>query len=125
MPVLPEETTIKIDGQYFVRRQLPLVIARATSIYKAHGRSVDSLVYALQKSFGSDPDQAYVALSRVTRLEGLHDIKNDSDPKLQSDSKLIDVNKSLFTANNDKLTAVDRDMNRLRGLTTLKVLDSY
>ena len=73
---------------------------------------MDSLVYAPQKPFGSG--QAYVALSRVTRLQGLHVINNDSDSELP----LVDVNASLFTAHNNKLPAVDREMNRLRGLTT-------
>ncbi len=30
MPALPENTTIKIDGKLFMRRQLPFALARAT-----------------------------------------------------------------------------------------------
>jgi hypothetical protein len=110
VPVFPEDHTIVVEHKRFVRRQLPLVQARANTIHKAQGRSVDNLVYAPQRPFG--PGQAYVALSRVTNLQGMYVIENDSNAELP----LVDVNESLFTAFNDQLNAVDREMIRLRGL---------
>ena len=106
VPVFPDETTIKVDDKNFKRRQLPLVLARATTIHKSQGRTVNNLVYAPMKPFGAG--QKYVATSRVTSLDGLHII--DPDEHL----KIVDVDKSLFTAYNHKLAAVDEEMRRLR-----------
>jgi ATP-dependent DNA helicase PIF1 len=111
VPVFPITSTIVIDNKKFERRQLPLVLARATTIHKAQGRSVDNLVYAPTKPFGSG--QAYVALSRVTRLQGLHIIQQDSHSELP----IVPVDDALFTAYNDRLTAVGNEMTRLRNLT--------
>jgi hypothetical protein len=111
VPVFPIISTIKIGNQSFQRRQLPLVLARATTIHKAQGRSVDNLVYAPTKPFGSG--QAYVALSRVTRLQGLHIIQNDPHSELP----IFPVDDKLFTAYNNNLTAVAIEMTRLRKLT--------
>jgi hypothetical protein len=111
VPVFPIISTIKIGNQSFQRRQLPLVLARATTIHKAQGRSVDNLVYAPTKPFGSG--QAYVALSRVTRLQGLHIIQNDPHSELP----IVPVDDKLFTAYNNNLTAVAIEMTRLRKLT--------
>ena len=106
VPVFPEVTTIKIDRKTFKRTQLPLVLARATTIHKSQGRTVKNLVYAPMEPFGAG--QAYVATSRVTSLAGLHII--EPDERL----KIVDVNKTLFTAHNQKLKAVDVEMRRLR-----------
>jgi len=66
VPVFPDETTITVDEKTFKKRQLPLVLARATTIHKSQGRTVNNLVYAPMKPFGAG--QAYVATSRVTSL---------------------------------------------------------
>ena len=108
VPIFPDVVKITVDGECFVRTQLPLVLARATTIHKSQGRTVNTLVYAPQQPF--DAGQAYVAASRVTSLAGLHII-------LPNDRMLIvDVDKPLFTAHNQKLAAVDVEMTRLRAL---------
>ena len=74
---------------------------------------MDHLVYAPQRPFG--PGQAYVALSRVTRLAGLHVIQRDADDP-DDDLALVDLSASIFTAFNEKLAAVDVEMRRLDAL---------
>ena len=106
VPVFPEVTTIKVNGGTFKRTQLPLVLARATTIHKSQGRTVKNLVYAPMEPFGAG--QAYVATSRVTSLAGLHII--EPDERL----KIVKVTKTLFTAHNQNLKAVDDEMRRLR-----------
>lgn len=93
------------DYKSFKRRQLPLVLARAT-IHKSQGRTVNNLVHAPMKPFGAG--QAYVATSRVTSLTGLHIIEPDEH------LKIVDVDETLFTAHNHKLAAVDDEMRRNR-----------
>lgn len=88
MPVLSADTTIKIDGKLFVRRQLLLLIARANTNHKVQGPSVNSVVFAPQRHVG--PGQAYVALLRVTRLQCLHVIHSNSVAEVP----LVDVDVS-------------------------------
>ena len=51
------------------------------------------------------PGQAYVALSRVTRLQRMHVIKIHP----VAEPPLVNVDASIFTAHNHALTAVDHE----------------
>lgn len=63
------------------RKQFPISVSYALSIHKAQGLSLPSAILDIGTSVFT-PGQIYVALSRVTKLEGLHLINfNPSDIK--------------------------------------------
>jgi ATP-dependent exoDNAse (exonuclease V) alpha subunit len=59
------------------RSQFPLSLAFACTIHKIQGMTLDNVVISMKSRFG--PGQAYVAISRVRTMEGLHFV--DFDPK--------------------------------------------
>jgi len=62
---------------YYTRKQFPLMLAFAITIHKSQGLSLENaIVDAGSTNFG--PGMIYVALSRVTSLNGLHLIDLDS-----------------------------------------------
>ena len=62
---------------YVYRKQFPLILAYAVTIYKCQGLSLDSAIIDLSSKVFS-PGMAYVALSRVRTLNGVH--LTDFDP---------------------------------------------
>ena len=76
VPIKPYEEQM-LSHKSVRRRQFPLKLAWACTVHKVQGMTVDEIVYDMDGTFSSG--QAYVALSRVTKLSGLY-IKN-YDPK--------------------------------------------
>ena len=64
----------KID---IFRKQFPLILAFAVTIHKCQGLSLDCAMMELSDQVFS-PSMAYVALSRVKRLENIHLIATHS-----------------------------------------------
>lgn len=60
------------------RKHFPLVSAAAMTIHKSQGGTFNEIVYEYNK--GHPPELIYVALSRVTNIEGLSIVTPDNNP---------------------------------------------
>ena len=77
---------------YVSRRQFPLTLAFAITVHKCQGLSLNSALMDLsQKVFA--PGMAYVALSRVRTLEGVHLINFSKESVIVSKESLHEVNR--------------------------------
>lgn len=86
---IPEHETIAVkpevwevvDHAYGTVRltQVPLKLAYAITIHKAQGIQVDEAAMAIDRSNCFAPGQAYVALSRLTSLEGMYLTKFEAE----------------------------------------------
>ena len=74
------------------RRQFPLKLGWATTIHKTQGITVNQLVYSMEDTWG--PSMAYVALSRVTSLQGLF-LKNYLPDKIYRNDSVYSALKTL------------------------------
>ena len=86
-------------GSEITRLQFPLTLAWGVTIHKVDGLTLDKIVVDMKGSHFS-PGQAYVALSRVKKLEGLHIINfNAKAIKASQDVKneMERLNKSLLS----------------------------
>ena len=76
---------------YIYRRQFPLILAYAVTIHKCQGLSLDcALVDLSDKVFSAG--MAYVAISRVRMLQGLHLVVFEPESIMVSTSCLKEIN---------------------------------
>ena len=84
---------IEENGQSIIRIiQIPLKLAFATTIHKMQGSTLDYAVIDLSNTF--EYGQSYVALSRISSIEGLSIINIDFD-KIKASPKALDFYKNL------------------------------
>ena len=71
VPIKPRKETFQLQGKKFstTREQMPLKLAWAVTIHKVQGQTTDKAVISMK---GLKKAMAYVALSRVTHLEGMY-----------------------------------------------------
>ena len=77
---------------YVYRKQFPLILAYMVTIHKCQGLSLDSALMDLSDRIFS-PGMAYVALSRVRTLDGVHLIAFDPDSITVSRESLQEINR--------------------------------
>ena len=69
VPICPVPTSICVGRHRYIRTQIPLCVAKATTIHKAQGQSLDSVCVDTRRFF--KPCMAYVAISRARFLRQL------------------------------------------------------
>lgn len=99
VPICAIECKIRVNGQSYVRLQLPLRVAKATTVHKAQGQSLDSVCLDGRRMFTRA--LAYVGISRA---------------RFYSRLTLLHVNLSIKAFQFTAVVAVEREYARLRRL---------
>ncbi|XP_029157812.1 uncharacterized protein LOC114930228 [Nylanderia fulva] len=81
-----------LDRAYVIRKQFPLSLSYGITIHKSQGLSLQSVVMDIGNSVFSC-GQIYVALSRVTSLEGVHLINFDPSAVIANEKAIIEYNR--------------------------------
>jgi len=81
-----------MDRAYVIRKQFPLSLSYAITIHKSQGLSLQNVVMDIGNSVFSC-GQVYVALSRVTSLDGLYLINYDPSSVIASEEAIIEYNR--------------------------------
>lgn len=81
-----------LSNAYVHREQFPICLAYAITIHKSQGLSLDSALLDIGSSIFSK-GQAYVALSRVKTINGLHLINLDPSQIKAQESSIIEYNR--------------------------------
>ena len=106
---------------YIYRRQFPLILAYAVTIHKCQGLSLDCAIVDLSDKVFS-AGMAYVAVSRVCTLQGLHLVAFEPESIMVSTSCLKEINRLRATYRPDlnphPLPAPPK-ADRKRNMTTL------
>lgn len=89
------------------RQQIPLRIAYAITIHKSQGASIDSAIVDIGKST-FEYGQAYVALSRVRSLDGLHVFALDLT-KIKTHPRVLEFYRKLQSGSGSLTNAIVED----------------
>ncbi|GBP62752.1 ATP-dependent DNA helicase PIF1 [Eumeta japonica] len=81
-----------LNDVYVHREQFPICLAYVITIHKSQGLSLDSALLDIGTSIFSR-GQAYVALSRVKTLDGVHLINLDPSQMKAQDSSILEYNR--------------------------------
>ncbi|XP_076237403.1 ATP-dependent DNA helicase PIF1-like [Calliopsis andreniformis] len=90
-----ERITVKfeaMDTAFIFRKQFPVSLSYEITIHKSQGYSLDNAIVDVGNSVFSC-GQVYVALSRVTSLDGLHLINFDLHAVKASQSAILEYNR--------------------------------
>lgn len=67
VPVFPVQSRVRLGGRTYIRNQVPLILAKAITIHKSQGQSLNSVVFDPAALFAKG--MAYVEISRAKRLK--------------------------------------------------------
>ena len=81
-----------MENAFVIRKQFPISLSYGITIHKAQGLSLQNVVTDIGNSVFSC-GQIYVALSRVTSLDGLHLINFDPSCVIASEEAIIEYNR--------------------------------
>lgn len=98
-----KRTEEKLKQKGMVRCQFPIKLAFACTIHKVQGMTKSSAVVSLKHIF--EPGMAYVAISRVTSLRGLHMLDLD-ERKMYANSEITGALETMTPVNLDNLMPV-------------------
>ncbi|XP_065648802.1 ATP-dependent DNA helicase PIF1 isoform X2 [Hydra vulgaris] len=89
----PDQISTEVAGEVIsYRKQLPLALAWAVSVHKAQGMTLERVELSIANAF--EHGQAYVALSRVTSLNGLL-LRNFDSAKVSAHPNVIEYYKQV------------------------------
>ncbi|XP_011863424.1 PREDICTED: ATP-dependent DNA helicase PIF1-like, partial [Vollenhovia emeryi] len=81
-----------MDRAYVIRKQFPISLSYGITIHKSQGLSLQNAIMDIGNSVFSC-GQVYVALSRVTSLDGVHLINYDPSSVIASEEAIIEYNR--------------------------------
>ena len=102
-----------VKSVYYTRKQFPIILAFSISVHKAQGLSLQSAIVDIgETTFGSG--MAYVALSRVKTLHGLHLIDFERSKIVCDQKSVIQYNRlrALYTPHLDQIVVQPRNVKR-------------
>ena len=105
VPIFSQTCTIEMNGESYVREQMPLVLSKANTVHQAQGTNAEWHVMSPPGGPFSDFARGlfYVGLSRGTTLNGLVLLNHRIDSKM-------------FTKWKPHLEEIENEYVRLRGL---------
>lgn len=111
----PVKSKFEIINRAFVHReQFPICVAYAITIHKSQGLSLNNALIDIGSSTFSC-GQAYVALSRVTHLQGVHLINIDFSSIKAQQSAIVEYNRLRTKYRPDLPLIINNKPTRKRG----------